>query len=128
MKVLTLSIKQKYFDEILSGVKKTEVREIRPNNFARYCRYLHKGIEYVNIEGIPEDDNEIDIIPVKYDAIKLLTGEYKDKRPYIIIAVKDTKIYFLQDEKGEDVIYEVDGKEYIASEIEYELGEVIDKC
>lgn len=31
MKVLTLSIKQKFFDEILSGKKTQEFREIRPH-------------------------------------------------------------------------------------------------
>jgi hypothetical protein len=37
-----------------------------------------------------EDENVIiDVLPVKYDALKLLTGEYKGKRSYLIVEVKD---------------------------------------
>ena len=36
MNILTLSIKQKYFDEILAGKKTHEYREIRPTNAKKY--------------------------------------------------------------------------------------------
>ena len=36
MNVLTLSIKQKFFDEILAGNKTQEFREIRPNTSQKY--------------------------------------------------------------------------------------------
>lgn len=38
MNILTLIIKQKFFDEILSGKKTQEFREIRPNTQSKYCR------------------------------------------------------------------------------------------
>ena len=41
------------------------------------------------------------------DAIKLLTGEYKGKRPYIIIEVKDAEAVILTDDEGNDVVYVV---------------------
>ena len=127
MNVLTLSVKRKYFDEIVSGTKKTETREIRPNNFGRYCRYIHKGKEYTNIDDIPENNDNIDIAPVNYDAIKFLTGEYKGKRPYAVVEVENSEIVLLQDEAGNDIIYESDGKEYLAAEIEYTLGKITEK-
>jgi hypothetical protein len=115
MKVLTLSIKQKYFDEIVAGTKKQKFREVTPVNFKKYARYLYDGVEYDEPEKVPGWDDEnavIDVVPVKYDVLKLLTGEYKDKRPYIIIEVTGTEIQFEDDGEGNDVVYEHEGKEY----------------
>lgn len=126
MKILTLSIKQKYFDEILSGKKTTETREIRPQNAKKYIKYICDGKEYEDSTELPEEGN-IDIVPVKYDAIKLLTGAYIEKRPYIIVECKDAKVYLLTDEDGNDIIYEYNGEEYIAAQIEYSLGSIIEK-
>jgi len=127
MNVLTLNIKQKYFDEIVAGIKKVETREIRPNNFRRYCRYLHEGQEYINDEDIPEDDSPVEVVPVKYDALKLITGEYKGKRPFVVVEVKDANVYFITDENGDNRTYEVNGKQYIMADIDYELGKIIEK-
>lgn len=38
MKILTLIIKKKWFDAILSGEKKIETREVRPTN-TKYISY-----------------------------------------------------------------------------------------
>lgn len=126
MKTLTLSIKQKYFDEILSGKKTKETREIRPNNAKKYIRYVCDGKEYDADAELPEE-GDIDIKPVEYDAIKLLTGAYSGKRPYIVIECKGANVYLLTDENGNDIIYEYQGKEYIAAQIEYDLGKIIEK-
>ena len=129
MKVLNLSIKQKYFDEIIAGTKKDETREVRPANFKKYARFLANGKEYENIEDVPESipDDEIEVVPVKYDALKLLTGEYKGKRPYAIVEVVDANVYFLTDENGDDIILTDSEGEYTATNIEYSLGKVIEK-
>lgn len=90
MNVLTLSIKQKYFDEILAGKKKQEFREIRLTNAKKYFRYFLNGKEY-DEETLPLEDEEpgdIDLVPVKYDAIKFLTGAYIGKRPWAMVEVK----------------------------------------
>lgn len=76
MKVLTLSIKQKFFDEILAGKKTHEIREIRPTNARKYIVYECNGKDYPADAELPED-GEVSLKPIKYDAIKLLTGEYK---------------------------------------------------
>ncbi len=118
MKILTLSIKQKYFDEILAGKKTHEYREIRPTNAKKYITYLCGGKEYKADEELPEE-GEVELKPIQYDAIKLLTGEYKGKRPYIIVGVKAVEAVILTDENGEDITYEYQGEEYLAAQIDY---------
>lgn len=127
MKVLTLSIKQQYFDEILTGTKTHEYREIRPNNAKRYFGYQHNGKLYDNADDVPEDDMSVDLVPVHYDAIKLLTGAYNGKRPYIIVEVKNAEVVILTDENGDDITYEYKGEEYLAAQMDYTLGNIIEK-
>ncbi|MDD3238632.1 MAG: hypothetical protein PHW47_00815 [Lachnospira sp.] len=118
MEILTLSIKQKFFDEILAGTKKQEFREIRPNSQSKYCELDEDG--YVKeIEGVLQ--------PRKYDAIKFLTGEYKGKRPFIVVEVKDAKIELFEDENHELVTYTYQGEQYIAAQVVYDLGEVLER-
>lgn len=126
MNILTLSIKQKFFDQIISGEKKQEFREIRPKNAKKYIKYICDGKEYGADEDLPEN-GAVDVMPIKYDAIKFLTGEYKGKRPFAVVEVKDAKVQLLTDENGEDIVYEENGIEYILSQIVYELGDIIER-
>ncbi len=126
MKILTLSIKQKYYDEILAGKKNHEYREIRPTNAHKYITYLCNGKEYRTDEELPEE-GDIDLKPIQYEAIKFLTGEYKGKRPYAIIEVKNTEVQILTDDNDEDIVYEYNGKEYIAAQMDYTLGKILEK-
>lgn len=126
MNVLTLSIKQKYFDEILAGKKTHEYREIRPTNAKKYITYFCNGKEYQVDEELPEE-GDIELRPIKYDAIKLLTGEYKGKRPYIIIEAKSAEVSILTDDEGNDIVYEHQGEEYLAAQIDYTLGKILEK-
>lgn len=126
MKILTLSIKQKYFDEILAGEKTHEYREIRPTNAKKYITYLCGGKEYPTDAELPEE-GEIELKPIKYDAIKLLTGAYTGKRPYIIVEVKAAEAVILTDENGDDIVYEYKGEEYLAAQMDYTLGKILEK-
>jgi len=117
MKNLTLSIKEIYFKQILSGEKKSEFREIRHNNVGRYCQLDKEGY-VIDIDGV--------IQPIMYDTITFYTGAYVGKRPKMIIKVEKAEAYVLEDENGELITYEVDGEEYFAAEIEYHLGEIIE--
>lgn len=126
MKILTLSIKQKYFDEILAGTKTHEYREIRPTNAKKYITYLCGGKEYKVDEELPEE-GEIVLNAIKYDAIKLLTGAYTGKRPYIIVEVKDAEAFILTDDEDNDIVYEYQGKEYLAAQVDYTLGKILEK-
>lgn len=130
MEILTLSIKQKYFDEILSGKKLQEYREIRPSNSSRYIRYVLNGKEYKNPDDMPSEDEEpgeVTLSAVKYDAIKFLTGEYKGKRPYIIVEVLSSEIKILTDKNDQEIELEEKGVKYIAAQMVYGLGKVIEK-
>jgi type I restriction enzyme R subunit len=128
MKILTLSIKQIYFDQILAGEKKQEFRDIKPTNAKQYIRYEWNAKQYINEDEIPPEvsADEIELIPVKYDAIKFLTGAYKGTRPYAIVEVKDAYIEIFEDEEGNDIVYEYNGEEYIASQIVYNLGVIME--
>jgi hypothetical protein len=126
MKVLTLSIRQKHFDQILSGKKVTEKREIRPNNAKDYMSYVVDGVEYEREKDIPDGDSEVTVKAQYYDRLKLVTGEYKGKRPYLVVEVKDTYVEFAFDENGEFIIAEQKGVEYALANIVFELGNIVE--
>lgn len=126
MKILTLSIKQEYFDAIIAGTKKNEYREIRPNNANRYIKYICDGKEYKANDELPED-GILEALPIKYDAIKFLTGAYKGKRPYIIVEVEDADIELMLDDEGNNVCYVYKSEEYFAARMNYTLGKIVEK-
>ena len=132
MKTLTLNLKQVYFDEILAGTKTHEYRDIFPSNQKRFIRYILNGKEYTSLEEMPseeEEPGEVDVVPVKYDCIKFLTGAYNGKRPYIIVEVVDAEVVFLTDEEGKDLILvdEENDLEFIAAQMDYPLGKIIER-
>lgn len=118
MKILTLIIKQKYFDEILAGTKKVETREIRHNNYKKYCE--------LGEDGFAEFDEENGVfVPKEYDAIRFFVGYNKD-RATALVEVKGANIGIFVDEEGKEIVYEANGEEYIASYIDYDLGKVLE--
>lgn len=125
MKILTLSIKQKFFDEIREGKKKDETREIRAKTADKYIEYLYEG-KRMKAKDVPPDAQGVECVPVKYDAIRFLTGEYKGTRPSMLIEVKGAGITILTDEKGNDIVYIYEGQEYVESEIVYSLGKILE--
>lgn len=128
-KTLTLSIKQIYFDEIASGKKKKEFRDIHARNGKKYIRYVCQGVRYENANDIPAGcDDEIGLEPVQYDYIKFLTGAYSGKRPWMIVEVEDIEIELFADEKtGEFITYEYEGETYIYAQIIYTLGKIVER-
>ncbi|MCS2244569.1 ASCH domain-containing protein [Bacteroides thetaiotaomicron] len=126
MKELKLEIKQKPFDDILSGKKDFERREITPKNVVDYVSFVVDGKEYEKEEDIPEGDSEVMVKAKSYDRLKLVTGEYKGKRPYLIIEVKDARVEFLYDENGDFIISKKGGKEYALAYIIFELGNIVE--
>jgi hypothetical protein len=73
MKVLTLNIKKIYFDEIMSGAKKIEYRELKQTTLNKYT-YLDEsdGKRYLR----------------RYDAIRFFVGYHKE-RESALVQVKD---------------------------------------
>ena len=117
MEILQLIIKQKYFDEILSGKKKQEFREVRPNTQKKYCELDEDGY-CKEVDGI--------LIPRKYDAIQFYVGYNKD-RASALVEVKDAHIELFEDENHNLIEYEYKGETYLAARVVYDLGKVIDK-
>lgn len=74
MKVLTLNIKKIYFDEIMSGTKKIEYRELKQTTLNKYT-YIDEadGKRYLR----------------RYDALRLFVGYHKD-RESALVQVTDT--------------------------------------
>ncbi len=111
MEILTLSIKQKFFDQIKSGEKTHEYREIRPSNSAKYCTFKEDG----EVLGVR-----------KYDAIKFVTGQYKGTRPSMMVEVLNAEIFLLTDENDQQITYKVNDIEYFAAEVDFTLGKIIE--
>lgn len=129
MNILTLSLKQKYFDEILARTKKIETREIRPNNSSRYGNYILNEKSWGKFSEIPKEfsnDENLQFELIKYDAIKFLTGEYKGRRPYLIIRVTEEKMFTETDSDENPIIYTFRGDEYALTTVDYHLGEILE--
>ena len=77
MNILTLSIKQKFFDEILSGKKDFERREIKPSNVENYVSFIVDGKEYEREEDIPDGDSEVMVKAKSYDSLNWLQANIK---------------------------------------------------
>lgn len=132
MKILTLIIKQKWFDAILSGEKKIETREVRPTN-TKYISYRdnNTGKVYKKDSDVPESawDSEkgVDTVINHYDAIQFWVG-YETNRPGALVEVKGAELVDVCDEETkEPIVYEHNGNEYTMTEIDYHLGKVIEK-
>ena len=69
MKVLTLNIKKTYFDEIISGTKTIEYRELKQTTLNKYT-YLDEsdGKRYLR----------------RYDALRLFVGYHKDRESALV--------------------------------------------
>lgn len=123
-KIITFSLKQKYFDAILAGRKPLEFREIRPTTAKHLIQLDQDGFDI-------EDENGF-AIPIHYDAILFYTGKYEAgrKRDCCLVEVTDSIVQYLTDEKGEIIEYKVDfnGQKDVwwqASRVVYSLGEIL---
>ncbi|MEG2495585.1 MAG: ASCH domain-containing protein [Mucinivorans sp.] len=126
MKILTLSIKQQNFDDILSGEKTQEFREVRPTTQKKYLKFISNGKTYDDLGDVP-DGGEIGADLIQYDAIKFLTGAYEGVRPFAIVEVKDIAVDFITGDDDLPVPYEVNGKRYFLMDMTYTLGKVLER-
>lgn len=118
MKVLTLIIKQVYFDQIIAGTKTQEFREVKPTTVKRLIE--------LDDEGFEKEDEYHNAIPVKYDAIQFYVGYNKD-RDSALVEVKDAYTEMFVDEDGKIITYEYDGQDWVAEQVVYNLGKVLEK-
>ena len=124
MKVLTLQINKECFQDILNGKQDVEHRYVYPSNVSRYVYFRHDGKAYKRQEDIPDDDKEIEVIPIKYDALYLINGRRKDA-PRLTVEVKSAEYVIFADEEGNDLTKIENGVEYLISQVWYHLGKVI---
>jgi len=117
MKVLNLIIKQSWFDKILSGEKTQEFREIKPTTYKKYIELDENGFD--------KEDGNGNSIPIKYDAIRFFVG-YNPNRDSMLVEVKDTYTEIFVDEEGEWIWYEYDGQDWVAQQVVYNLGKIIE--
>ncbi len=130
MNILTLSLKRKYFDEILAGKKTHEYREVRPSNTKKYVHLLCEGKFYEDDDPAFDEtnpDSSVEIVAKKYDAIRFYTGAYSGKRPYILVEVKEAEAFIESDDDGNDlVLKDGNGEEYIAVTVDYTLVQILE--
>ncbi len=124
MKILSLIIKQKYFDAILQGRKVQEFRELRPKTISRYVQLDDEGYEIL-------DENE-NSIPIKYDAIRFYVG-YNKNRDTALVEVKDARTEIFLGDDGKPIEFvvgkdEINGNDvwWVAQQIVYDLGKVLE--
>ena len=117
MKVLKLIIKQHWFDKILSGEKTQEFREVKPTTI--------KKLLELDEDGFEKEDENCNAIPIKYDAIRFFVGYAKD-RDSMLVEVKDAYCEMFVDEDGELIIYQANGQDWIAEQVVYNLGKILE--
>ena len=123
-KVITFSLKQKYFDAILAGRKVQEFREIRPTTVKRLIQLDANGFDIEDEDGFA--------IPIKYDAILFYTGKYEagKKRDCALVEITDSLVQYLTDDEGKIIEYKVDynGQKDVywqESRVVYQLGTIL---
>lgn len=103
MNVLTLQITKDSFQAILKGEQDVEHRYVYPSNVIRYVYFEHDGKKYKRQEDIPDDDKDVDVVPIKYDALYLINGRRKDA-PRLTVEVKSAEFIIFTDEDGNDQV------------------------
>ncbi len=126
-KCLTLSIKQDFFDAIISGQKDFEQREVRPTTYRQLVYFVADGVTYERFEDIPATASEILMEPIKYDQLRLLTGAYTGKRPYAVVNVENSNVELYLDGDKQVFVQMADGRQFPAAVVVYNLGEIVER-
>ena len=95
MKTLSLKTRPTHIQDIVSGHRDCEIREIRPQTSQKYIEYFDKSDTskvYKTYDDVP-DEVEIDARPLKYDALRLIADDGN-----ILVRIKDIKIYIVVEE------------------------------
>ena len=143
---LYLPIRQKYFDDILSGKKVNEYREIKDTTATKYLKSWSENGQiglYFHPELIAQDplgelciynDGVYPFVPIKYEYLHLAVG-YAKERDEMVVEVKDITFEPLKTKDGKDARFDVAGDDYIPNEngffaiwqVNYHLGKVVEK-
>lgn len=112
MSRLALQITRPCFVDILEGRQTVESRYVYPRNAKKY------------VDEIEHPDGSVEVKPKHYDMLWLINGHRKDA-PRLEVEVVSEEFIILTDEDGNDLTFEENGVEYLASMVEYHLGKIL---
>lgn len=114
MNILRLSIKPVWLNQILSGKKKQEYRDIRPSLQKRYCE--------LDENGYCKKDEKGNFIPRKWDAIRFFCGKQT-----ALVEITGAQIVLLRNKQGKLIQHQEGEKKYIAAQMVYSLGKILEQ-
>ena len=113
---LTVTVLPDEFDRIRSSAQTELCREVRPINVGQYLQ--------LDADGFELEDDDCNAIPVQYQAILLQDGYDKNSRA-LMISVDSISTRMLVDEEGELIVYRYNEQDWIAEEVVYTLGKIL---
>lgn len=113
-KILRLSIKPIYLNQILSGRKTKEYRDIRPSLQKRYCE--------LDSEGYCKTDANGSLIPREWDAIRFFCGKQT-----ALVEITGAEITLFADKTGKLIEHQENGARYVAAQVIYSLGKILER-
>ena len=136
MEILTLIIKQEFFDQIMSGEKKFEYRETSYKTERKYLKfeeYNENGETFVSYDYETTEEGMQKPAPRQYDAIRFYVGYHSD-RDTALVRVKSVKSEWIRAEDGKYLVFGLTDEEqaegvpfWVPQLLTYELGEIIEK-
>lgn len=131
MATIKFEIKMKWFKEILERRKTHEFREVQFDREDEYVYYEAGGQTYKRQVYIPEELAEkrnFNIIPVKYDKLRLVAGSRGGKRPYMVVEVLSATASIPTDEFGRCYYSpNEDNRKIWMVTVDYHLGKILKK-
>lgn len=135
--IITLQLKGEFFDQIVSGEKTQEFREITEKNEKKFIQMMleqktdEEGNPMYDKNGQPimgeygQLDENGNSIPKHYDAIQFLNGYNADRR-CMLIEIESAESAVIVDEDGNDYSYITEsGDDFLPEMLTYNLGQII---
>lgn len=117
MRVLTIHVRQKVIDKIMSGETQQIARKIKPFDESNLVKLDEEGNAIVNEHGT--------MTPEDYDALYLCVG-YKINPNHVLLKIKRAHIEIVKDDNGEVLYYQNVGNKCVAQQVVYDLGDILE--
>ena len=65
--------------------------------------------------------------PIKYDQLKLITGQMVGKRPYAVVNIEGAHIEFVANGDKQVFVPTADGRQFPLAIVVYDLGEITER-
>jgi len=111
MQILSICVKQRFLDRILSGKKKFITRKIKPMTWKKY---------------LIVDENEKSIELINYDALRLSFGIGANVN-VLLVKIIDQRLVLVVEKDELPAFYEFKGHQIQMLEVDYFLGEILEK-